>query len=203
MMQSVRPTAREPLVILVATAMLSALALAIYLLFEFPLLPTATYLKMDFSDIPAIFGAVVFGPVCGVMVELMKNLLEMMIRGLGSQMGFGNLQNFLVGCAYLLPFAACFNGFKKKNLSTTWRLILASLAGIVSMLVIGFFSNWAVAPLFFQFFLNDPLGPGEALAAAWISVPFNLIKSLILSVLMVPLLTLTLKPIRRILGGFR
>ncbi len=202
-MQSIQPSRRDPLVTMVATAMLSALALALFLIFEFPLLAAAPYLKMDFSDVPAIFGAVVFGPVCGVMVELIKNLLELMVRGLGSQMGFGNLQNFLVGCAYLLPFAALFTGFKKKNLSTFWRLILASLAGTVSMLVIGFFSNWAVAPLFFQFFLNDPLGSGEALAAAWISVPFNLIKGLILSVLMVPLLTLTLKPVRRILGGSR
>lgn len=202
-MKSLQPATREPLVMMVATAMLSALALVLFLLFEFPLLSAAPYLKMDFSDIPAIFGAVVFGPVCGVMVELIKNLLEMMVRGLGSQMGFGNIQNFLLGCAYLLPFTAIFAGLKKKNLSTFWRLILASLAGTVSMLVIGFFSNWAVAPLFFRFFLNNPLGSGEALAAAWISVPFNFIKGMILSVLMIPLLTLTLKPVRRVFGGFR
>ena len=98
-MKSLQPATREPLVMMVATAMLSALALVLFLLFEFPLLSAAPYLKMDFSDIPAIFGAVVFGPVCGVMVELIKNLLEMMVRGLGSQMGFGNIQNFLLGCA--------------------------------------------------------------------------------------------------------
>ena len=75
-MKSLQPATREPLVMMVATAMLSALAVVLFLLFEFPLLSAAPYLKMDFSDIPAIFGAVVFGPVCGVMVELIKNLLE-------------------------------------------------------------------------------------------------------------------------------
>lgn len=113
-MKSLQPATREPLVMMVATAMLSALALVLFLLFEFPLLSAAPYLKMDFSDIPAIFGAVVFGPVCGVMVELIKNLLEMMVRGLGSQMGFGNIQNFLLGCAYLLPLPL-FSRIKKEN----------------------------------------------------------------------------------------
>jgi len=49
---------------LVSVAILSAVALVLYLL-EFPLLPAATYLKMDFSDIPAVFGGVLFGPAYG------------------------------------------------------------------------------------------------------------------------------------------
>ena len=44
---------------LVATAMLSAVALVLMLL-EFPLLPAAPYLKMDFSDIPAVLAGVLF-----------------------------------------------------------------------------------------------------------------------------------------------
>ena len=48
-MQSIQQSRRDPLVTMVATAMLSALALALFLIFEFPLLAAAPYLKMDFS----------------------------------------------------------------------------------------------------------------------------------------------------------
>ena len=87
-MQKVRIQTRHSLTRLVSVAMLSAVALVLYLL-EFPLLPAATYLKMDFSDIPAVFGGVLFGPAYGVLIELIKNLLEMLLKGFGTQMGFG------------------------------------------------------------------------------------------------------------------
>ena len=54
-MQKVQRQVRSPLMMLVATAMLSAVALVLFLL-EFPLLPMVPFMKMDFSDIPAVFG---------------------------------------------------------------------------------------------------------------------------------------------------
>lgn len=107
-------TKSQHLQALVATAMLSAVALVLMLL-EFPLLPAAPYLKMDFSDVPAVLAGVLFGPVYGVLTELLKNLLEMLIKGIGTQMGFGNLQNFLIGCSYVLPFTLIYRRGKKKE----------------------------------------------------------------------------------------
>lgn len=68
------------------------------------------------------------------------------------------------------------------------------------MLVVGFLSNLAVAPLFFSVFMGDPLGEGEALAAAAISLPFNLIKGLLLIVISLLLVRLLLraKPLQRL-----
>ena len=189
-----------PMTTTVAAAMLSALAYLLMLL-EFPLLPAVPYLKMDFGDIPAIFGAVVFGPVCGVTVELVKNLLEMLTRGIGQQLGFGNLQNFLIGCAYLIPFSLLYRWMERREfrLPAPVRALIPAAAGVALMLVVGFLSNWVMAPLFFRFFLNNPLGAGEALSAAWVSVPFNALKGGIVTVLMVPLLALSLGPVRRAL----
>ena len=183
---------------LVATAMLSAVALVLMLL-EFPLLPAAPYLKMDFSDIPAVLAGVLFGPVYGVLTELLKNLLEMLIKGIGTQMGFGNLQNFLIGCAYVLPFSLLYRRGERKGSRPAATVALAAAVSILTMLVVGFFSNLVVAPLFFALFLGDPLGEGEALAAAAISLPFNLIKGAILVVLSVPLVKLLLraKPVQK------
>ena len=192
-------TKSQHLQALVATAMLSAVALVLMLL-EFPLLPAAPYLKMDFSDVPAVLAGVLFGPVYGVLTELLKNLLEMLIKGIGTQMGFGNLQNFLIGCSYVLPFTLIYRRGKKKGTRAAASLALASGVSLICMLVVGFLSNLAVAPLFFSVFMGDPLGEGEALAAAVISLPFNLIKGLLLIVISLLLVRLLLraKPLQRL-----
>ena len=55
---------------IVAVAVLSAVALVLYLL-EFPLLPN-NYLKMDFSDLPALIGGVLYGPVAGILITALE-----------------------------------------------------------------------------------------------------------------------------------
>ena len=54
---------KNPLLVICITAMLSAIAFVL-MLWEFPVapIPAAAHLKMDLSDIPALFGAIVFGP---------------------------------------------------------------------------------------------------------------------------------------------
>lgn len=56
---------------LIAIAMLSSISFVLMLLaFPLPVLPA--YLKIDFSDIPALIAAITMGPVAGVLVALMK-----------------------------------------------------------------------------------------------------------------------------------
>ena len=105
MNQKSRKNLISHLIRVAACAMLSAMSFVLFLL-EFPVTPPAMgHLKMDFSDIPALFAGVVFGPFYAVVVELVKNVLELITKGIGTQMGFGNLMNFIVGCAYVVPFS--------------------------------------------------------------------------------------------------
>ena len=97
----------------VAVSMLCAVSFVLYLL-EFPLFPGANHLKLDLSDIPALFSAMLFGPVWGVIVELVKNLIELAVKGVGTQMGFGNLMNFIVGTAYIACYCELILHTKKK-----------------------------------------------------------------------------------------
>ena len=73
----------------------AVLAAAAYLLafLEFPVPLTPTFARMDLSDLPALIGAFAFGPVTGVMIELVKNLLGLMTSSTG---GVGELANFLM-----------------------------------------------------------------------------------------------------------
>lgn len=167
---------------IVGTAMLSAIAFILMIL-DFPLLPAATYLKMDFSDFPCIIAAAVFGPVYGVIAELVKNLLDLIIRGIGTQLGFGNLLNFVVGCSFILPFSILMKKLKKYTVVN--NLIISSAISLISMVIVGLLSNYVIAPLFFKYFLHIELTHDAVIAAALVSVPFNAIKATILSVLII------------------
>lgn len=47
---------------------------------------------MDVSDFPALIGAFAFAPTSGVMIELVKNALQLIFTSTG---GIGELANFL------------------------------------------------------------------------------------------------------------
>ena len=93
---------KKSLIQIVTIAMLTAISFVLFLL-EFPLFAALSHLKLDFSDIPALFAGVGFGPFYAVIGELIKNVLELITKGIGTQMGFGNLMNFIVGFAYVVP----------------------------------------------------------------------------------------------------
>ena len=59
----------------VSIGMLSSIAYLLMLLnFPLPLFPN--FLFIDFSDIPALIAALIFGPIAGILVEFFKNVLN-------------------------------------------------------------------------------------------------------------------------------
>ena len=166
---------------LVVTALLAAIAVALYFL-EFPLFPAAGHLKLDFSDIPALLGAVVFGPAWGVVIELLKNIIEMIFKGVVTQMGFGNLMNFAVGIAFIVPYAAVIRRARKKRGSAGWKaLAAASAAGLATIVVVGLVMNFLVTPLFFRYFLNIEISTSMVMGIVGYATALNAIKGALLS----------------------
>jgi riboflavin transporter FmnP len=176
------------LVTICVIAMLSAIAFVLMLL-EFPVapIPAAAHLKMDLSDIPALFGAIVYGPVAGVVIELIKNALELLIKGFGTQMGFGNLMNFIVGCAFVVPFSAIYRLFKKKEKENK-GIILGGVTGFLAIVIIGLGANYVVAPLFFKHFLGITFDDATLWAAIGTATIVNAVKGLMLSIVSVPII---------------
>ena len=63
---------------LTVTAMLTAVSYVLYLFgFKIPIVPS--FLTMDFSELPAVIAALSMGPMSGVLVCLLKNLLHLAI----------------------------------------------------------------------------------------------------------------------------
>ena len=78
----------------VVVAMMSAIALVIYYLdFPVPLMPG--FIKLDFSNVISLVAGFSMGPVAGVAVCFIKNILHLIIKGFGTTMGIGDIFDFV------------------------------------------------------------------------------------------------------------
>ncbi len=175
----------------VAVAMLCAVSFVLYLL-EFPLFPGAGHLKLDMSDVPALVGAILYGPLWGVVIELVKNLIELAVKGMGTQMGFGNLMNFIVGIAYIVPFCLIYKRSKKKS-----GVVVAAVVGIVSIVLVGIGANYLIDPPFFKYFLGVTLESKALWGAIWSATALNAIKGAMLGVLSFVLIPTLIRKIEK------
>lgn len=128
---------------LTVTAMLSAIAyILMFLDFSVPFMPA--FIKMDLSELPALIGAFSMGPVCGIIICLIKNILHLFITTTG---GVGELSNFLLGAAFVLPAGLIYKHKKSKK-----NALLGSLLGAVVMGTFSVISNYfLVYPVYYNF----------------------------------------------------
>ena len=93
--------------------MFSAIAMVLHL-FDFPLPFAPGFYKLDFSELPILIGTFAFGPSAGVMMEFIKILLKLCIKGTSTAF-VGDLANFVIGCSFVLPASVIYT-FHKKSL---------------------------------------------------------------------------------------
>lgn len=125
----------------VVTAMLSAVAFALqFLELSIPML-IPDFVKLDISDLPALIGSFSLGPVCGVIVAFLKNLLKILIKGTYSAC-IGEVCNFALNAVFALTAGLIYKFCKNRK-----GAIIGSVAGAVIM---GLFS----VPL--NYFLTYP-----------------------------------------------
>lgn len=110
--------------------MFSAVAVILHL-FDFPLPFAPGFYKLDFSELPILVGSFAFGPAAGVMMEFVKILLKLCIKGTSTAF-VGDLANFVVGCSFILPASAVY-AFHKSRKSA----IAACITGTLVMTVFG------------------------------------------------------------------
>lgn len=120
---------------------MTGLAFALYYL-EVPvafLFPVAPYLKIDFSDIPAILTGIAVGPIGGILVQLFKNILHLLIIS-KEPAASGEIANFFAGVALMLPilFAYRTNAKKFGWLGIAVGTVLATLVMVAVNLYITF-----------------------------------------------------------------
>ena len=117
---------------LTVTAMLSAVAF-ILMFIEFPipaLIPS--FVKLDISDLPELLAAFSLGPVYGVAVTFLKNLLHIVFKGTSSAY-VGELCNFLLGAVFSLVAGFIYQRAKSRKSALIGAIIGAVLMAIVSV----------------------------------------------------------------------
>ncbi|WP_040210659.1 ECF transporter S component [Clostridium polynesiense] len=153
---------------LVKAAMLSAIAV-IFMYFDFPVLPTVPFLKIDFSDVPALIGGFALGPLAGVIIEAFKIFLIFLIKGSGTG-GVGEFANFIIGVSFIFP--ASFIYQRRRNIKSA---LIGMIISTLSMSLAGVIANYYVLiPLYLK------SAPSYEMMMYGI-VPFNLIKGVMVS----------------------
>lgn len=174
----------------VKIAMLAAMA-DVLMLFEFPLPFLALpFYKLDVSELPVLLGGFALGPVAGVLIELLKNLLHLLLPG-SSTMGVGELANFVTGCVLILP-AAVFYRIKKQRSSAVVGLsvgvLIYALAGALMnyFILIPFYCAAFSIPEETLVTMGQDIIPAihdlSGLVALSVT-PFNLVKGILCAVL--------------------
>ena len=169
--------------IMTVTAVLSAVSFVLAF-FEFPVPLSPSFARMDLSDFPALIGAFAFGPIVGVMIELIKNLLQLISSSTG---GIGELANFLIGASYVATAGWIYQRNKTKR--TAW---IAGIIGSIVMAIVAALANYFILlPLFEQFLPVDqliasfsefmPFIKTKADVVLFNALPFNLLKGLAIS----------------------
>jgi riboflavin transporter FmnP len=130
------------------TGMMTALAEVLMLLeIALPLMPG--FLKYDFSDIPALFAGFACGPVSGVIVELLKNLIHMPFT---NTQYIGEVANFLSGSIFVLTTTIIYLRMKNKK-----GVILSLAFGTVALVIATSFVNYFFTIPLYEKVMGFPL----------------------------------------------
>ena len=174
---------------LVQIGMLSALAI-ILMQFEIPLPFAPAFYKIDFSEVPVLIGCFSMGPFAGVLIELIKVILNVAIKGTMT-MGIGDAANFLIGCAFCVPAALIYQKKRTKSGAVTGMVV-----GTVIMTILGCVLNaYILLPVYakaFEMPLDALVLMGTEVNGAitglmtfvlFAVAPFNLLKGILVSLI--------------------
>ncbi len=165
------------------SAMLAAIGVILQML-EIPLPFIPSFIKLDFSDLPGFIGAFVCGPLAGVLITLIRNVIHIFM---GSSAGIGELSNFILSASFVLTA-----GLIYKKMPNIKGVLIGGVAGAVIMGIVSFpVNNFIIYPLYYSVMgfpqeailqMYQAIRPStKSIAEALIvfNVPFTIAKGLI------------------------
>lgn len=172
--------------VMVKVSILSVVAFLL-MYFEIPLPIFPNFLQLDISDLPALIGAFALGPVQGILIELLKNILHGIFKG-GTAF-IGEFANFAVGGVMVYTAGIIY----QKNRTKKTAIAGLILGSIFMSVVAGLLNLFILLPLY-ERILNFPIKAVVGLGTKinpkitdlnsfilWAIIPFNLLKGVIVS----------------------
>ncbi|MBR3693042.1 MAG: ECF transporter S component [Erysipelotrichales bacterium] len=173
---------------------IAILSLVSFILMEFEILVpfTPPFYKLDVSEVVIMIGAFAMGPIAGIWMEAIKNLLNAMIFGTTTAY-VGEFAAFIMGCSYVVPAAYIYQ--KHKDIKSA---IVGMLCGSVSATIVSAITNYYImipAYIYFMGFtmeqiisMSNSMNPYVTIENLWGvvvlgTIPFNIVKWSIVSIL--------------------
>ena len=130
--------------VLTGTAMLGAVAaLLMYLEFPIPIMPA--FIKLDVSELPALLASFAYGPVSGIVVCLIKNLIKLPST---STAAVGELFNFVMGAVFVGTAGLVYKFHKSRK----GAILGAAVGALVMALVSVPYNYFIVYPAYVTFY---------------------------------------------------
>ncbi|MDD3214258.1 MAG: ECF transporter S component [Eubacteriales bacterium] len=168
---------------LATIAILAAIASILFLLE----IPVVLFYKLDFSNLPVLLGTFAMGPAAGSAILLLKSALGVLHT---TSQGVGELADFLIGLAMVLPAGFIYRAKKSRHGALLGMLIgslCATVAGVLAnvYLLIPFYGAAYGMPVEQIIAMGQTLIP--SLDTVWkfvfaITAPFNVLKWAAISV---------------------
>ena len=176
---------------LIKISILGAISFII-MIFDFPLWFAPSFYELDFSDVPALIGAFSLGPVAGVMIELIKNGLNVALTGTITG-GVGEAANFVIGALFVGTAGLIYKKDKTRKMA-----VIGMAVGTLVMAIVGSLANYFVLlPVYskimpIEVILNMAKAVSDKMVdfktlVIYAVFPFNLLKGLVVSLITLPL----------------
>lgn len=169
-------------------AILAALS-AIIMQFRFPLPFAPGFLDFDLAEVPSLIGAFAMGPVQGLIIVILKNILKIIMSGSNTSM-VGELSNVIVNGA-LVMVAGYYYRYKR----TFKGAIISMVLGVIALTTVATLSNyfvmfplyanvlgWEVQQIVDMAAAVNPLVNSLETVMLFTIVPFNLISGIATSI---------------------
>lgn len=167
--------------IAISAIMGAVAAVLMFLSFSLPIIPS--FIKLDFSELPALIASFAIGPLCGAAVCFVKNLINLFFT---TTAGVGELCNFLLGVAFVVPA-----GLVYQKMKTRKGALIASLIGAAAMAIfslpLNYFVTYPAYVVFYGLPMEGIMAMYQAInphtetlfqALLWFNVPFTFAKGL-------------------------
>lgn len=132
-------------------AMLGAIC-CILMYFDFPLPFMPPFMSFDLAGLVELVGGFAMGPIQAVCIIVLKILLKLATQGTTSAFT-GELQNFILSCAYVLPPVILYHRNKTRKTAVIGMVIGSFLCGIIAI-----FTNLYIIIPFYMALMGQGMG---------------------------------------------
>ncbi len=156
---------------------------AVLMLLRFPIPFMPPFLSFDLSGVMEMMGGLMFGPMEALCIIVVKILLQLVMQG-SMSLGTGELQNFILSSAYVLPAVLIYHRKKTKKSAIIGMTVSSVIVAVVAVIT----NLYLIIPFYVKLFgmsMGDIISMCSAVNPAMKDtvslvifglVPFNLIK---------------------------